>query len=71
MLGGRLQAWSVEAVAALETRMVDASGSGLGDMRVWAHDSAVAHVFLLVPHGPRFAGVNRVHPEAGMSGRDL
>ena len=59
MLGGRLQAWSVEAVAALETRMVDASGSGLGGMRVWAHDSAVAHVVLLVPHGRPFAYPNR------------
>ena len=54
VLGGRLQAWSAEAVAALETRMVDESGSGLGGMRVWAHDSAVTHVVLLVPHGPRF-----------------
>ncbi len=65
MLGGRLQAWSVEAVAALETRMVDASGSGLGDMRVWAHDSAVAYFVLLVPHGPRFAGVNRGASRSG------
>ena len=71
MLGGRLQAWSAEAVAALETRMVDASVSGMGGMQVWARDSAVAHVVLLVPHGPRFAGVNRVRPAAGMSGREL
>ena len=44
VLGGRPLALSAEAVAALETRMVDAYGSGLGGMQVWAHDSAVAHV---------------------------
>ena len=65
VLGGRLQAWSAEAVAALETRMVDASGSGLGGMRVWAHDSAVAHVVLLVPHGPRFGDLNRGASRSG------
>ena len=53
------------AVAALETRMVDASGSGLGGMRVWAHDSAVAHVVLLVPHGPRFGDLNRGASRSG------
>ena len=44
----------VEAGHRLETQMVDESGSGLGGMRVWAHDSAVTHVVLLVPHDPRF-----------------
>eukprot|EP00966_Prymnesium_polylepis_P311492 7197146-Prymnesium_polylepis.1 len=33
--------------------MVDESGSGLGGMRVWAHDSAVTYAVLLVPHGPQ------------------
>ena len=65
VLGGRLQAWSAEAVAALETQMVDESGSGLGGMRVWAHDSAVAHVVLLVPHGPRFGDLNRGASRSG------